>query len=230
MPAVCAPPRSTRTPLDMWLDGQKAPQDGHLTILQIGASDGTREDPLRRYFADPPIPVRAVLVEPLPEAFGALKRLYRDRADITTVNAAVDRQAGHRTIYTIAPDCPYRADQLSSFLREHLLRNGVKARHIREIETRTISLPMLLEESGLSGVDLLQIDTEGFDHELVAMALELPENLRPVVINFEHNHVPPNRIAPLFDSLRVAGYDWMNCDWDTFCLVRSERTWCRAFS
>lgn len=209
-------PLSTVSPLDIWLR-DRIKGGGPTRIVQIGASDGSRNDPLRSYLEVPNLLLEAVLVEPLPVAFKALQHLYQSDARITLINAAIDEKKGSRLIYTITDDCPYVADQLTSFDRKHLLSNGVKARHIREVTVETITLDEMLNRCGFNSIDLMQVDTEGFDHIIVKLALELDEEKRPKTLNFEHNHIPQKAIPELFQHLKNCGYQWTNCDWDTFC-------------
>ena len=220
------PPISTITPLDNWLNAELslAKPDRPLTIVQVGASDGLRNDPLRKYLRDfansssrSGTLVRAVLVEPLPAAFASLSNLYADSKHVIAINAAISGSDGHVDIFTVSPDCPYEADQLSSFSRAHLRRNGVKSNHICVVKVEAVTLSTLISRNNLDVIDLYQIDTEGYDHAIVKSILELGESQLPRAINFEFNQLPKEQITPLYAGLKDAGYDWTNCDWDSFC-------------
>ena len=102
-------PLSTRSPLDVWMDNRL--NSGQSTcILQIGASDGSRNDPLRPYLQEPNALLRAALVEPLPTAFKCLQNLYGPDPRLVLINAAIDEKRGNRKIYTTTEDCPYVSD------------------------------------------------------------------------------------------------------------------------
>jgi hypothetical protein len=105
------------------------------------------------------------------------------------------------------------AEQFTSFSRNHLLRNGVKPRHIRSVEVETCSLSHLLQQENIQQVDLLQVDTEGFDAVVVRMALALERP--PVFINFEHLHLAKPLRNALHQELKSAGYAWVHSNWDT---------------
>jgi len=180
-------------------------------IVQIGASDGSLHDPLAEFFASSDC--RALLVEPLPGPYQRLAARHSSRPNIACRQVAIDECVGNRFIFTLSEDCPYAGEQLSSFSREHLLRNGVKERHIRSIEVSTLPLSQLLEEENIRAIDLLQVDTEGFDHVIVTMALAL-EN-KPRFINFEHLHLGKDARSRLHQELRRAGYSWVFGGWDT---------------
>jgi FkbM family methyltransferase len=188
------------------------------SIVQVGASDGSLNDPLADFLAT--LECRAVLVEPLPEAFRQLSGRHASRSGIVCRQVAIDRVDGKRPLYTISDDCPYMGGQLTSFSRDHLLKNGVKPRHIQTIEVPTMPLSRIVSEAGLERIDLLQVDTEGFDDEIVRMALELPSP--PRFINFEHLHLSKKAEANLHHELRSAGYSWVKCDWDTLAWRRKE--------
>jgi hypothetical protein len=69
-----------------------------------------------------------------------------------------------------------------------------------------------LAEFDFSSIDLLQIDAEGFDAEIVRMALRIPE--APACIHFEHKHLSKADREPLFNELKannyLLGYDAWN--------------------
>lgn len=47
----------------------------------------------------------------------------------------------------------------------------------------------LFEEAGIPRVDMLQVDAEGYDHEVLRL-FEIPTR-RPAIIRFEHKHLRP---------------------------------------
>jgi FkbM family methyltransferase len=187
-------------------------------IVQIGASDGSLNDPLADFLAT--LECRAVLVEPLPEAFRQLSGRHAARSGIVCRQVAIDRVEGKRALYTITDDCPYMGGQLTSFSRDHLLKNGVKPRHIKTIEVPTMPLSRIVSEAGIERVDLLQVDTEGFDDVVVRMALGLP--VPPRFINFEHLHLSKEAERNLHGDLRSGGYSWVKGDWDTLAWKQKE--------
>ena len=67
-----------------------------------------------------------------------------------------------------------------------------------------MTLPSLLEEFGISDVDVLQIDTEGFDAAILRM---IPfQILKPSVINFEVLNLSKAEIAESYQLLMDHGY------------------------
>lgn len=214
-------PKSSRTPVELLLKAVLKKKNADFTIVQVGASDGERNDYLREALCQ--YQIKAVLLEPLPQAFAKLKLLYPETeiSNIKLCNAALSETDGVAKFYTPSNSAPYVADQLSSFSREHLIKNGVKPHHIEEIEVQTISFPTLLKKYDINHINLLQIDTEGYDHHIIGMFFDLSGINLPDIINFEHNHIPPDTALPFYDRLKQKGYTWTNSEWDT-CAVRDS--------
>ena len=55
-------------------------------------------------------------------------------------------------------------------------------KYVEEVTVPCLTLPTLLRKRGIQGVNPLQVDTEGFDCEIVRMALDA--ELRPQIINY----------------------------------------------
>jgi len=106
-------------------------------------------------------------------------------------NAAIARETGKVRMYRVKQDCFHRhvaAPQLTSLdpgnLRKWLAGRIANPDEAMEtFEIRALRQPQLLAEKGMTGLDILPIDTEGYDAEIIRM---IPfETLRPAVINFE---------------------------------------------
>ncbi len=167
--------------LRMVLNGERPDA---FTFVQIGANDGRTNDPLRRLIIRHGF--RGVLVEPQPAAFARLVRNYDSVPGLAFENSAVGATHGEATLYRFrpGPGVPDWADCLASFSREHLVHNfdGITG-SIEEIVVPTLTFSELVARHGLSRIDLLQIDTEGFDFEIIKM-IDF-ETTRPTIINFE---------------------------------------------
>lgn len=172
----------------------------NITFLQVGANDGFINDPLHMFIKRDNW--SGVLLEPQPEVFNEyMSKLHRKRPGIIPLNAALDREDGTRPIYKMAISTERWAHGLSSFSREVLekkIDDGSMAKNIRRQgvilperredyitseEIRTISPDTLLKYFGGKNLDLLAIDTEGFDYEILKM-LDL-DRISPEVIIYE---------------------------------------------
>jgi len=199
-------PAASLTPLDLVLNSYDA-RGEQITIVQVGACDGVTSDPIRHHVKRGC--ARAVLIEPNPLAFARLQANYAGIPNVTLVPAAIGEVDGEAYLYRVknTQKSDSQVDltlELASFYREHLERHGKKAHEIERITVPSRTLSSLVTELGLTKIDLLQIDVEGFDAAIVRMALKIP--VRPDCINFEHVHLTREDRKPLFDLLEAHGY------------------------
>jgi FkbM family methyltransferase len=189
-----------------------------LTFLQVGAFDGVADDPVN-------VHVRrrgwhGILVEPQPAAFERLVANYSHAPGLTFVNAAIAPEQGTRPLYVIRDEAGELVETLggiASFHRAHLERfmrtdgpryPGVQ---IGSLEVRCTTFEDVL--SGVPQLDLLLIDTEGYDVEL----LELFDfdRFRPAIVRFEHAHLSRARWDEAVQLLARHGYRTLREEYDT---------------
>lgn len=160
-------------------------------FVQVGANDGVHNDPFLALAIR--LGWRGVLVEPQPDVFDRLTRRCASAAGLTCVNAALDRAEGTRELFRVKPDAPFPTEVsgLASFDRDHLIKHDRQFPGIADwIEGVTVAcetFDSLLARTGESDFDVLQVDVEGFDAEVVAMA-DLGAR-RTCLVNFEHKHL-----------------------------------------
>jgi FkbM family methyltransferase len=211
-------PSVTLDPLDLILTNYDG-RGEKITVLQIGACDGITNDPIHRHVAKGA--ARAILVEPNPYSFERLQKNYAGIENVTLIQSAIGELDGEAQLYRmkrtgIADSETDLTLQIASFYKEHLKHHGKKADQIERIAVPCRSLSSLVAELGLSKIDLLQIDAEGFDAAVVRMALKLP--VLPFCINFEHTHLRRADRRPLFDLLKANGYLLGHDDWNVLAL------------
>lgn len=183
-------------------------------FVQVGANDGQRDDPIHAYVER--FRLRGILVEPQPECFKALQATYQHRPDLALVNAAVAAADGTMRLYKArSPDGSEPWVDLLASPDEATLRKtlGPRSRAVVEaIDVRAVRPATLLAEHRVARVDLLQIDTEGFDYEVLKL-FDLPR-LRPAVVQFEHRHLRRADWTAAVELLRGAdyliSYNWYN--------------------
>ena len=190
------------------------------TFVQIGACDGVSGDSCHAFVRQGKL--RAVLVEPVDASFQKLQQLYKEVPTVTLVRAAIGHSDGNVKFYKVKESGvqidEFWARQLASFDRRHLLKHGVASENIEEVEVPCVSLESLVRVHKISRIDLLQIDTEGFDGEIVKMALTLPE--QPLCINFEHTHLDLRTRDEVFTALKRNAYSWTHDNWNTLAMHR----------
>jgi FkbM family methyltransferase len=176
---------------------QSHPEDPNFFFIQVGANDGEANDPIhkmiRRYNW------RGILLEPQPDVFPHLIRNYQGCDRLIFENAALANKDGQMPFWMVAGQTG-----LGSFDEAVLHRSGFTDSQITRGTVAAISANALLAKHNVSRVDLLQVDTEGFDFEIVKMIMATP--LRPKIINYEHLHLPDADRAACVNLLGSLGY------------------------
>jgi FkbM family methyltransferase len=178
------------------------------TIVQIGACDGVTGDSIHEFVRTGRL--RAFLVEPIEETFYALTKAYEGVSNVTLIRAAIARSDGEISMYKVKAGATSIqqswSPQLTSFDRGHLLRQGVASGDIEEVGVPGLTLNTMLDRYGIGNIDILQSDAEGFDAEVVHMALALPTP--PQCIYFEDLHLSPRQMSEVFAGLARQHYKW----------------------
>jgi FkbM family methyltransferase len=202
-----------------------------ITFLQIGANDGFIYDPLQKFIKRDNW--RGVMLEPQPHVFHEfLVKIHAKRPEIVPVNAALSLADGKTKLYTIAFSKERWATGLSSFNKELLLkkfRDGTIAKKavkegillpksekdwIEEIEIDAISPNTLIKKFGDNKIDLLAIDTEGFDFEILKM-LDL-KSMNPAVIIYEEEHFDEDTKNSCREYVESQGYSYHKAGRDVY--------------
>lgn len=177
-------------------------------FIQIGAADGISGDPIfgfvktRRW--------RGILVEPVPYLFEKLKRNYAGCENLIFENVAISNKEEIKDFW-FPKDIPGQPDwfyQLGSFSREIILRHSDAIpeldQMIDRIPLECISLANLLSRNGVVKVDLLQVDTEGYDFEIIKQ-IDF-SSCKPKIIVYEHKHLTTLDRSECAAHLQKQGY------------------------
>jgi FkbM family methyltransferase len=192
--------------LDAYVGYQK-----YIKFVQIGANDGVVNDPLYCYLQTPGW--EGVLVEPIPGIFKELVHNHSSSmAKLLFENTAICYENGIKKFYRLrreyAPGVYEWVDQLSSFKKEvvesHMgVLPGVQE-IIEEVQINCISLTDLFNKFSIKYLNLLQIDTEGYDAEIIRM---IPfETMNIDLIIFEHIHLSQMDYKQVLKLLNRYGY------------------------
>jgi FkbM family methyltransferase len=200
-----------------------------LTFIQVGGYDGVSDDPIHTFITR--YRWRGVICEPQPTAFQMLQRSYQDHPQVHLENVAVGPERGSQTLYYVernVRDLPGWAYQLSSFSAEHIskhLKRGIPDikdidELIRSMTVECVPLQDLIVKHGLTAVDLLQIDTEGYDFEILK-SIDFSV-LRPTVIRYEHLHLSRADKAESARLLIMQNYQLVSQRTDTIAFLPDE--------
>lgn len=177
-------------------------------FIGIGANDGVTHDPIYPFIRD--FGWRGIMVEPIPEAFAALNGNYKAFKDITLVQAAIGPTDGKGKIYTVDMS---RRDSMtmslhSSFSKDMLLRGKQwhpdLETYIVEREVSVMSFSTLLTKASETTVDVLKIDTEGYDLKILETVDLL--SVSPKLILAEHANLTRPEKIKMADILLDHGY------------------------
>lgn len=183
-----------------------------ITVLQVGACDGVTSDSIYSYIKAGDID--AYLVEPSTVNFEKLSKFYEGVNNARLINAAVADKNEKRIFYTIKDEGRWKdngwARQLASFYKEHLLKHGILESEIQTEEVNCRTLQSIVQYNGVRNLDVLLIDTEGYDGEIVKMALE--QKVLPNFIAFENAQLvqmyTQEKLNALYSKLTENGYVW----------------------
>jgi FkbM family methyltransferase len=192
-------------------------------VVQIGANDGFSDDPAAEIIRTHDL--KALLVEPIVPMYRKLVEYYAGFPNVTCENCAIARQDGTMTLYTVRPDpsLPRYVTRLASFDRNIVLRQRgtvpTIARFIEPVQVPAITLQTLLGKHDIDRLDWLQLDTEGFDFEIIKMLFETP--FRPRVISFESVLLSREDKLACAKALRREGYRYVTVDRDTIAIAET---------
>jgi len=164
-------------------------EEGHIKYLQIGANDGVFVDPMFGFVCKHKDQVTGLLIEPVGFYFQKLQSNYSKFPGITTLRLAIHNFEKSMTMYVARKSSSSRHDKdvagLSSFSKLHLLKHGnLVESDIAEEQVRCSSVEELLEEHCFTDINVLLVDTEGYDFQILDK-LNLSQ-IQPKVIRFEH--------------------------------------------
>jgi FkbM family methyltransferase len=194
-------------------------------FVQIGAADGQRFDPIH-YFVQR-YGWNGILCEPLADIFELLKSTYAGCDGLVFENVAITEKEEARSISRIplketnTADIPGWAMGASSLVPDKTLfaREGsspqvnAALRAVAVEETiQCIRLQSLLDKHGIENIDVLQIDTEGYDAEIIRQ-LDFSK-YRPLLINMEWMWLSPAQKEEVSALLQSHGYQLHVCETD----------------
>lgn len=195
-------------------------------FVQVGSNDGLQGDPIHDLIVSRN-GWRGVFIEPIDFLFQRLRKNYGEADRFVFENVAISTEKGSKTFYYVSEkakselDLPYWHDQLGSFDKAHItnLLGDQMAPYIVEEEVECLPLQDVLDRNRVAEIDLLHIDTEGFDYKVLAQ-LDL-KRYRPSAILFEHHLLSDDEFVKARELLRGTGYRLLQYGNDTLAIRRS---------
>ena len=172
-----------------------------------------------------------LLVEPVKSAFDQLEKNYSNYKNVKFINKAIDVVNGKKNIFSVNPkyynfyEKKYKSKDVSwltvlaSFHREHLEYHGIKSNHIQSTEIDCINFKELIDQYNFENLDLLVVDTEGYDEILITNFIQ-NTNIRPLII-LEWIHIQKNKAEDLIELLELNNYKFLKLSKDLICIQKN---------
>jgi FkbM family methyltransferase len=168
-------------------------------------------------------------VEPLPGIFRQLVAAYADQPQLQFANCVISDKDADAVFYTVRSDLdvPAWVSEVASLDRRHVSKIlwGWSKSHpelglpanpdlaIEPVRLPASTISTLMQTHSIGDVDLLIIDTMGFDFEILKL---FPfERTRPAIIQFEHSLLSPSDQQAAYRHLAERGYGFVQVTVDT---------------
>lgn len=195
-------------------------------FVQVGSNDGVQGDPIHDLVIAREN-WRGIFIEPIHFLFCRLRKNYGDCERFVFENVAIGTRSETKKFYYVSEkakselELPYWHDQLGSFDKNHITRllGDQMSPYIIEADVECQPLQAILDRNRVDAIDLLHIDTEGFDYKVLSQ-LDL-KRYKPSVILFEHHLLTDDEFFKARKLLRTNGYRLVQYGNDTLALRRS---------
>lgn len=202
-------------------------------FVQVGGNDGFQNDLICKFVKRHRW--NGITIEPQVKPFKSLEQVYQ-KDNVTPVNAAIDNKNRTRKLYKVAFTDARWASGLSSFLRSHLEekidsgyiehkanKNGIrlptnKKDWIGFDEINCLTFETIFKQNNVRKIDILQVDTEGFDYEI--LKLFKFDKFLPRVLIFESENLITKDLTECQTWLRSKGYELTVFGGDTVGILK----------
>lgn len=144
-----------------------------LVIFDVGSNNGQYLGHLLSFFKHRK--VSYYCFEPDPVAFGHLSKFAASKPDVSIFNLAFGGKPGVMTLY----------QSNSGSVGSSLVSLESKPDQ-QKVDVQVVTLDSFCKEHGITSIDFLKVDTEGFESEVLKGATELLANNKISYIQLEH--------------------------------------------
>ena len=193
------------------------------SIIQIGANDGERFDIINKFVKK--YSPFTILIEPIKSNYESLKENYADQKNILYENLAISVDNEISELYKVKDEKINLYDEhivgITSFNKNHLINNGVKKKYIVREKVNIIYIKDIILKHSINDLDLLFIDTEGYDAKIVKDFL-INSKLRPFII-FEYIHSNHYFFSETINMLIENEYILFKISENVVCFPKSKK-------
>jgi FkbM family methyltransferase len=175
-------------------------------LFDVGANDGRTIRLARNRFPT----CQVVAFEPHPRTFLRLKEKMQGFEDLEFINMALGSKSAEMGMFE------YDKSVLNSLLLDPPYAVRFSTKPSQQIRVRCTTVDEFCMENGIAQIDVLKIDTEGFDLEVLKGAKAILEKNAIKFIYFEFNDIEPQRdssggaLAPIHRFIRPYGYRFIS--------------------
>lgn len=182
-------------------------------FIQIGGFDGIFDDPIHDHINK--YKWSGIIIEPQPDIFQKLKSNYQNNPNIKFINAAVSVSNEPIKLYRIKQNT-LQEDWKNCFATVCQDRGDIGKMDLKDLEILTIpgiTLSEVIKQNNLNKINLLQIDTEGYDYQIIkSIDFSL---IKPEIIHYEHRHLKKTEIKKCHTLLESFNYKIKQLKFDT---------------
>lgn len=183
----------------------------NIKFIQVGSNDGVKGDPLFQFVCSSNW--SGILIEPVQYIFNELVSNYPSELNLIFENIAIDNEKGEKPFYRLKRTTDETIvdwyDEVGSLKKDVVLKHKKFIPELdslmMEEQVKTDRLDSLVEKHKFYDVNIIHIDTEGYDFEVLKMIpFEVLNSLS--IILFEHKHLSRSDFKKCIFFLRKRGF------------------------
>jgi FkbM family methyltransferase len=199
------------------------PENCRFSFIQVGANDGVSFDNLHEFVISRKS--SGLVIEPVMDYYRELVNNYKHFPDIIKVNKAIHSSEKSKKIYKIKElmktKYPDWVKGIASFDKNHHKKVKISIEDMEVENVLADTLMNIISDYYLNKkIDYLQIDTEGYDLEILKM-LDF-SLVKPRIIKYEHIHLEKEDLMTSKELLMKHGYSLYNDRYNTLAIDLSR--------
>ncbi len=171
------------------------------TFVQVGAHDGEMHDPIRKFILANNW--SGLLIEPQKDMLEKCKKSYKNKENLIFINCAVHPYKKNIELFKVNNAKDYSHTGWASIMPDRFVDTKYENDY-SIVNVKAKNLMDIIKENNFNSIDILQIDTEGFDGEVIKM-FDF-SNYTPLLIQYEHVLLSMSDHKTINNQLDLLGY------------------------